>query len=363
MASGGQDPAPFVRLRDTGLCFDASSAELVQYEQAAHLLLVLHGTHITAYSTLRVSEAPRVVEAGEGGTICAVRASPDGSMLALQRSPSHIQFLQLGSTNVFVQGPWKGKETVMGFFWATAADCDFAMVTKAGLEMYTLLPTRQGLRLSSRYSHPVKWWRYSHDTRICLLGTGDIGLWLQAYQFTQEAIVKLPPFQIGASTPGASSMPPAQSRLDPDDVVLLNLYSRAYCAYIDRPNKKLYLYLFFKDAIVPQQMYVLPGARVRVSVEDNLVLVHHPATSTVKIIDVRGSTRCAFTSPLVLDTSTGEPPLPESRGPGHDVPDSGRQYSAGSREGTRSRSGAGLRGPAAHHQPPDLALRAAKPDP
>lgn len=72
----------------------------------------------------------------------------------------------------------------------------------------------------------------------------------QAYQFTQEAIVKLPPFQIGASTPGASSAPPAQSRLDPNDVVLLNLYSRAYCAYIDRPNKKLHLYLFFKYGLL-----------------------------------------------------------------------------------------------------------------
>lgn len=78
-----------------------------------------------------------------------------------------------------LQGPWKGKEAVMGFFWAKAADCDFVIVTKAGLEIYTLLGTRQGLRHSTRCSHPVKWWMYSHDTRICLLGTGDIGLWLQ----------------------------------------------------------------------------------------------------------------------------------------------------------------------------------------
>jgi hypothetical protein len=92
--------------------------------------------------------------------------------------------------------------------------------------------------------------------------SGTLGSRVQAYQFTQEAIVKLPPFQIGASTPGASSAPPARSRLDPNDVVLLNLYSRAYCAYIDRPNKKLHLYLFFKSALnlqKPTQSLFRPG--------------------------------------------------------------------------------------------------------
>ena len=42
-----------------------------------------------------------------------------------------------------LQGSWKGKSAIIGFFWAKAAECDFVMVTRAGLEIYTLAADRQ----------------------------------------------------------------------------------------------------------------------------------------------------------------------------------------------------------------------------
>jgi hypothetical protein len=57
------EPAPvpaFVRLRESGLRYDASGADLVQYEEAARLLIVLRGTVITAYSTTRPTDLPQV---------------------------------------------------------------------------------------------------------------------------------------------------------------------------------------------------------------------------------------------------------------------------------------------------------------
>ena len=44
---------------------------------------------------------------------------------------------------VHKQGSYKGKSPIIGFFWAAAADCDFVMVTRAGLEIYTLTGDRQ----------------------------------------------------------------------------------------------------------------------------------------------------------------------------------------------------------------------------
>ena len=44
---------------------------------------------------------------------------------------------------VHMQGSYKGKSPIIGFFWAAAADCDFVMVTRAGLEIYTLTADRQ----------------------------------------------------------------------------------------------------------------------------------------------------------------------------------------------------------------------------
>ena len=49
----------------------------------------------------------------------------------------------------------------------------------SGLETYQLLENRQGMKLTNQFLHPVKWWRYSHEARVLMLGTGDIGLWLQ----------------------------------------------------------------------------------------------------------------------------------------------------------------------------------------
>ncbi len=67
----------------------------------------------------------------------------------------------------------------------------------------------------------------------------------QGYQFTPTAAAKLPPFQIAASTPTGTTTPPAVSRLEPADVALLTMYSRVYCAYVDRHARRLLLYRFY----------------------------------------------------------------------------------------------------------------------
>jgi hypothetical protein len=68
---------------------------------------------------------------------------------------------------------------VRGFFWTSAGDCSFVLVTDGGLELYSVRGARQGLRFLGRSAHPVRWWRYWHEARIVLLGTGDMGNWLQ----------------------------------------------------------------------------------------------------------------------------------------------------------------------------------------
>lgn len=68
---------------------------------------------------------------------------------------------------------------------------------------------------------------------------------MQGYQFTAKGVAKLPPFQIAASTPAATPSPPAASRLDPADISLLTMYGRVYCAYLNRPARRLLLYRFY----------------------------------------------------------------------------------------------------------------------
>lgn len=69
----------------------------------------------------------------------------------------------------------------------------------------------------------------------------------QAYQVTNDAVLKLPPFQLGpsASQQASPKSGPSQ-RVSPQDVTVLTIYGRIYCAHIDRQHKRLLLYRFFK---------------------------------------------------------------------------------------------------------------------
>ena len=144
----------------------------------------------------------------------------------------------------------------------------------------------QALSLRSQLAHPVRWVLYDHGTRLALLGTGEQGLWLQGYQFAADGLVKLPPFQIAASTPGATPAPPAASRLDPKAVKLLALYGRAYAAFLDRPGRRLLLYRLFRDAVVLAHSYAAGAPDFELGVADHLLLVHQPAARRVLLLDV-----------------------------------------------------------------------------
>ena len=70
---------------------------------------------------------------------------------------------------------------------------------------------------------------------------------LQAYQFTLEGIIRLPPFQELSGSPSATaSAPSATAGLDLDAVSVLTLYSKVYCAVLDRAGRRLLLHRFYK---------------------------------------------------------------------------------------------------------------------
>ena len=43
----------------------------------------------------------------------------------------------------------RNSEKILGFFWTRAPECDIVFVTTSGLEMYQLLPQRNGLTLTA----------------------------------------------------------------------------------------------------------------------------------------------------------------------------------------------------------------------
>jgi len=218
--------------------------------------------------------------------VAAAKMWLGGNLIALQRSPGHLQFMDLASSNTFVQGAHKGRSEVMGFFWASTKACSFVIVTSQGMETYNLQSNKQGLEFKQQYAHSVAWWKYSHSARVLLLGTFDKSTWIQAYQFAAEGIVRLPPFQVAAHGPlvGSPGAPPP--RLEAADVTIATLYSRIYCIVFDPTEQKLVLYRFFKDGAVVQQQIQVPPAPLRLAITDNLLLLFSPGGQAA-VVDVK----------------------------------------------------------------------------
>ncbi|KAL0046520.1 hypothetical protein WJX82_002723 [Trebouxia sp. C0006] len=297
-----------VYLHSTGLDLGLQTLRKnVKYDEASGTVLLEDKAQVLAYALHDNStQAIWTVAPGEGEPITALHASLDGSMLAMQRSSAFLQFVHIRSSKMFVQGP-RSKSRVLKFFWCPSAACDLVMATEHGLELYQQLSKGQGLRYMGSRKHPTSWCIYSHESRIALLATGEGGLWLQAYQVTNDAVLRLPPFQLGpsASRQASPKAGPSQ-RVSSGDIKVLTMYGRIYCAHIDYRQRRLALYRFYKDAVILQHSYEIFSRHVELSIHDNMLLVHHLDSSTVLLLDVRARSNGPIAAPLPLTVATDD---------------------------------------------------------
>lgn len=273
----------------------AADASTVTYDDGNRLLLVASGGSVLSYAVdmPRSSEAtaPSSTVVGEG-PVFAARFSLDGRVLAVQRSLTDVEFLPSGDGGgAFWQRCRRAGETILGFFWASSAGVDFVLATTGGLELYALLPARNGLRLvEEKRKAGVSWLLYTHETRLALLGCGPHGNKLFGFQFSGSGHVKLPKFELPAPLAGRS--------VGPDSVRLLAVYGRLFCAHVDREARTLVLYRFYRDALLRQHSFPLPSASVAISVIDNALVLHTLDSGVALVLDVLSASTHPLASPL-----------------------------------------------------------------
>ena len=276
-------------------------AAAVSYDDGNRLLLVANGGAVLSYAvdTPRTSSdagtaEPSSTAIGEG-PVLAARFSLDGKVLAVQRSLTDVEFIPSGDGGgAFWQRCRRGGETILGFFWASSAGVDFVLATTGGLELYALLPARNGLRLvEEKRKSGVCWMLYTHETRLALLGCGAHGNRLFGFQFSGAGHVKLPKFELPVPSAVAG-----RSTIGPDSVRLLAVYGRLFCAHIDREARTLVLYRFYRDALLRQHSFPLPSASVAISVIDNALVLHTLDSGVALVLDVLSASTHPLASPL-----------------------------------------------------------------
>jgi hypothetical protein len=287
-------------LVDQGLDLANETLDFLALDEPSSLLLAVKGGHVFAYDT--TAPGPHNLRwtypLQDGPPLLALRCCPrpGTQLLLMQRSPVMLEAVDLQTGNIFLHTSHKGKAQILDFFFTDAPDTDLVLATSAGLELCQLDARRQGLRCRERVALApgVQWARYSHEARMCLLGLGPTGGKLKAWQFTAGGIVRLPSFEVKpAPLPWGRA-----AAASPECFWLLRLYGRVYCAHLDREALKLELWRFYTDQVQLQHTYELYAADVQLSTVDNVLLVHHPDTQVVALLDVCAPTQLPIANPL-----------------------------------------------------------------
>eukprot|EP00250_Pteridium_aquilinum_P017009 c23410_g1_i1 orf=450-2681(-) len=269
----------------------------MMYDDGNRLLLVPSPNKVFSWPVARHAhpDSPSVTPMDDG-PVLAARFSLDAKILAIQRSDHEVSFFNRENGLKFRQLSRSRIERILGFFWTDCPTCDIVYVTSSGLELYSLAPGLDALKLVDVKPSQVSWYLYTHESRLVLLASGTQAKTFLCYQFSAGGIIRLPKFD--------GSMKKAEINqkavLGPEDVHIATMYGRLYCLQVDRFAMELNIYRFYRDAVVPQGMLPIYSENVAFSVVDGVLLVHQLTSKVVLLYDIFNDMKAPVSAPLPL---------------------------------------------------------------
>ncbi|GAB6023103.1 hypothetical protein CHUAL_007191 [Chamberlinius hualienensis] len=229
------------------------------------------------------------------GPVISVKFSPNKEILAIQRSKSSVDFLNIQNgepDNLEYSQICKGKSSsIIGYVWTDLTEIGF--VTDHGVEIYQVLSEKRSLKLTKTLAFNINWFVYQSSSRILLLSLGSQANQMQAFQFKKSyEPIKYPKFEVELPPYRSSS----QHCLPERDVILVNIYGHNYVAVLRHPpprskgsmSSEVILYSLQrsqptrKTAILKLDV----SGRFAINVVDNLVVVHNQISKTSAIFDI-----------------------------------------------------------------------------
>ncbi|KAL5015940.1 hypothetical protein ScPMuIL_005529 [Solemya velum] len=161
------------------------------------------------------------------GPVICIKFSPDKKILAIQRSPKSVEFINfledLTTDQLEYSQTCKGKTTeIIGFVWTSS--CDIVFITDHGVEYYQVSAEKRTLKCLRTSSLTVNWFVWLAESTMLLLSTGSLGNTLNPFQFRSGTIIKLAKFEVDLpSVP----KPPKLTLLE-RDVSMAIIYGQLY---------------------------------------------------------------------------------------------------------------------------------------
>lgn len=234
------------------------------------------------------------------GSLISIKFSYHHKILALQRSDTSIEFanIEYGSPDPseYSQSS-KGKNNkIHTFHWINMNE--IVMVTQNGIEFYQVNSEKRQVKLLKNYNFPVNWSIFLPESAVLLCSTSPRGTVICPFYFKTGQVTRLPKFDVDRTLSSSSE---ARIELFERDVTMVSLYSNLYIAVLRHPTSQsdsgteVNLFLLTREAPAKKIYTLVTGmsGRFAISVVDSLVIVHHQASKTSMIFDIKlpGKTR------------------------------------------------------------------------
>ncbi|XP_023219374.1 uncharacterized protein C18orf8 homolog [Centruroides sculpturatus] len=228
------------------------------------------------------------------GVVISIKFSPDQKVLAIQRCQKSVEFVNFTGKEIDTleySQSCKGKATkILGFVWTCVNEITF--VTDHGIELYQVISEKRSLKSVKTVNIPVNWFVYQPESSLLLISSGTMGNIMNPFQFKPGAVFRLPKFEVDLPV---VPKPPKLSLLE-RDVTLETIYQKI-CVIVLRHQPRtsggggaeIVLYSLQKDG-PPRKTDILKldmSGRFAVHVVDDLVVVHHQASKTSMLFDIR----------------------------------------------------------------------------
>ena len=271
--------------------FDDANKQVFAVRAGGAMGVVMKGPEEKAMASFRLEDR---------GEIISIKFSPDKKILAAQRSIKTVEFLNFQDDLTADQHQQeysqtcKGKTTeIRGFVWTARNEIVF--ITSSGLEHYQITPEKKSLKCLKSISIQVNWFVWLSSSGLLLISSGTLGNTLHPFLFKQQGIMaRLPKFDVDLPV-----IPKPQKLCLLDrDVTIAEIYEQQYIVVLRHPasttsGAEIVLYQLHKDSPARKTdiLKLDMSGRFAINIVDNLVMVHHQASKTSVIFDVKLETQ------------------------------------------------------------------------
>ncbi|TGZ71513.1 hypothetical protein CRM22_002584 [Opisthorchis felineus] len=281
----------YVTLSEEPTIFEPmSSVNSVFFDTAQQQIFTLRsrgimGVNVKSPDSSRPSLNFRIEDHGE---VLCIKFSPDSRVLAIQRTPHSIDFLNFSNGSPIsseYSHTCKGKKIkLLGFVWTTATE--ILLVTTESLELYQVLPTKRSLRLEKQLFLHTLWFTWDATSHVLVACTKNTELLCHTFHLkTAGAITKICKFSLPSNLALDNAQPDTVSAILQNSCLLACIYGNVYLLIAHEGDESdqdeaasttISMYKFSGDGLVKltDELLVESNGQFAISLVDNVVLVH-----------------------------------------------------------------------------------------